>query len=125
MSGAAPNERLAKVEEAQSSIAREVHALSTKIDSLTIAIGRQQRTPWGILIAGCGTMLALVGGLWAFGMQPIQLQFQEVETQFRITSMLRNVLHESNERHIQMLWHKVYGEDMPGLSYWPEVGEGR
>lgn len=48
---------------------------------------------------------------------------REVETQFAMQSKLTNTRYEAHDRMIRMVWERVYEQDMPGLDYWPEVGD--
>ena len=49
-------------------------------------------------------------------------KFKEVETQFLSVSQTRNVQGETVDRLLQLLWRKVFAEDLPPATYFPVVG---
>jgi hypothetical protein len=53
---------------------------------------------------------------------PLDARFTEVETQFRMLSHLTNENFSEQDRFIAMLWHRVYGEELPKNGDRPVIG---
>lgn len=50
----------------------------------------------------------------------------EIETQFRATDQVRNVIHANDLRVQSMLWRKSFGQDYPiGNAYYPSIAQER
>lgn len=49
--------------------------------------------------------------------------FGELEGQFGRVTDVRNIQSEEVDRRLRMLWRRAYGEDLPGLTYFPKLGK--
>lgn len=95
-------------------------------------------------------LFGMVGSLWGFAVKPIEgrlkavedssdkraariednqhelvsmrEKLEEIETQFRMLSVMNNIHFAEGHKFTQLLWKKVYGDGLPDLTYFPEVG---
>ena len=52
----------------------------------------------------------------------LEKQMEEIETQFKSIDQTTNLMHQQQERFIQMLWEKTNGTTLPAQDYWPQHG---
>ena len=55
----------------------------------------------------------------------LEVQLIEIETQFRSTGQMQNMRHANNQQLFGLLWKKVYGEDLPMSSYYPDMSRNK
>jgi len=52
-------------------------------------------------------------------------QLVEVESQFRAVGQMQNMRHANNQQLFGLLWKKVYGEELPMSSFYPDMSRNK
>jgi hypothetical protein len=67
-------------------------------------------------------ILAIGGVLWALAIAPIKADQRALQMQMDAISVIQNVRAQYAHTFDQLLWKRVYGDDLPSLDYWPNIG---
>lgn len=65
------------------------------------------------IVTSVGVGVGILAGFWAILIRPLEARFAEVETQFYWSGDVEAGERADNARIQQLLWRKVYGEDLP------------
>lgn len=52
-------------------------------------------------------------------------QLVEVESQFRAVGQMQNMRHATNQQLFGLIWRKVYGEELPMSSFYPDMSRNK
>lgn len=52
-------------------------------------------------------------------------QLVEVESQFRAVGQMQNMRHATNQQLFGLIWRKVYGEELPLSSFYPDMSRNK
>lgn len=143
--------RVVRLDTQVAELTRQVGGLGAAINRIESALSSVGKFNAGNWIAGAMLVLFAGGGLWAMAIRPLddrvnttanelrrsvdrlddlvrrqtatEEAFKEVETQFRMSGIIANMRHERDWMHVQLLWRRVYSEDLPPMIYFPEAGK--
>ena len=125
------------------SLETAVKQIAASIGNIESQMTAKNRVNWGVIISAIGLAVVMVAAIGRSYLAPIDIQiefakalfaeertkrqdatakigtidkaFEEIETQFRWSRASNSFAFATQQRLIQMLWKKVYAEDLPAL----------